>query len=67
MTPLIEQLDSLGIAMDQGLISRDGAIACLAEWRGLTMKGAAAFVDEWPEVKSRYEAFWRQFGDGFQP
>jgi hypothetical protein len=67
VTPLIEQLDSLGLAIDHGLISRDEAVACLAEWRGLTQKGAAAFIDEWPEAKSRYGAFWRQFGDGSQP
>ena len=67
MTPLIEQLESLALAADEGLISREEAVARLVEWRGLTSKGATAFLDESPEAKAIDEAFWRQFGDGPRP
>ncbi|MER7243764.1 hypothetical protein [Kribbella sp. NPDC000426] len=63
MTTLIEQLESLALAVDEGLICREEAIACLVEWRGLTTGAAAAFIDEWPEANARQEAYWRHIGN----
>lgn len=43
MTALVDQLESLGLAMDEGLISREEAVDLLVEFRqgGLTPLGAA--------------------------
>lgn len=64
MTALVDQLESLGLAMDQGLISREEAVALLVEFRqgGLTPLGAADMLREWPEARARYEAIWRSIG-----
>lgn len=55
-TPLLDQIESLGEAVDDGLISRDEAITSLAEWSegGLTRLGAADLIDDWKRARIRY-------------
>ena len=47
--PLIRQAMSLGRAVDEGVITRDEAIASLTRWSdgGLTPLGAADLIDNW--------------------
>lgn len=54
MTPRIRQAQSLGRAVDEGLISRAEAIASLVEWShgGLTRIGAADLIDNWRSYES---------------
>lgn len=67
MTALVDHLESLTVAMGDGLITRAEAVALLSEWRGLTAKGAATFLAEWPEAKSLADGLWRSLGGGSQP
>jgi len=54
--PLIKQIEALGRAVDDGLITRDEAIKNLVEWShgGLAEVGAANLLDHWPEARERY-------------
>jgi hypothetical protein len=57
-TPRIVQIESLGLAMDQCLISREEAVASLVEWSegGLTELGAADLLGDWRGARARYAA-----------
>jgi len=55
-TPLVDQIESLGRAVGDGLITRDEAITSLADWSegGLTPLGAAGLIDDWKNARIRY-------------
>ncbi|GGK62217.1 hypothetical protein Sme01_04180 [Sphaerisporangium melleum] len=59
-TPLVDQIEALGRAVDDGLISRGEAVASLAEWSqgGLTELGAAKAIDDWKNMRVRYTSLY---------
>lgn len=52
-TPLLDQIEALGRAVDAGLITRGEAIESLAAWSegGLTKVGAAGWLDDWKNAR----------------
>lgn len=56
--PLVDLIEALGRAVDEGRISRDEAIADLTKsWR-LTPRGAADLIDRWKSVRAEYAAIF---------
>ena len=66
MTPLVDQIESLGLAVDEGLITREEAIASLVEWSegGLTPLGAADLLATWRNARVRYSAAFDGWSKG---
>lgn len=60
--PLVDQIETLGAAVDDGTISRDEAIRNLAQWSdgGLTVLGATGLIDDWKSARAQYEAVFDQ-------
>lgn len=56
--PLVDQIEALGRAVDDGLVSRDEAVSSLAEWSqgGLTELGAARAIDDWKNKRTDYRS-----------
>lgn len=67
-TPLVDQCEALGRAVDDGLISRDEAISSLAEWSegGLTRLGAAGLIDDWKNTRIRYTRLFLDVIEGIE-
>lgn len=59
--PRLDQIEALGLAVDDGLLSREEAISSLTDWSegGLTALGAADLLEDWRSARSRYETAFR--------